>query len=291
MYIFIYCIYIYIYIYIIFFYIIYNTWFDLSQWHDLAGCFRQRRLMSSHRSQSSTDSRVHFSWYDVCLSHGMVFTGIFELQILVNLAWKVATCSHLATPQLGQSPRKLCLVCLNLGIQSPKDVVQRRRGRFFWCWTQDRRPRPSSVQPSQRNDPIDPAPLDAPASLSPLVEDAAVDDPYLMIDEVTQVPSEAGVAWCESINFWLVILGQSCFTNQCLGGWRDEEIDQKGGQIEWNDVKCVVSQRSSLQAIHVEFGDDWAQRLKIVLCRPESKGAIVTDKSGCQFLGTCSGGR
>jgi len=36
-----------------------------------------------------------------------------------------------------------------------------------------------------------------------LVEDAAVDDPYLMIDEVTQVPSEAavGVAWCESINF------------------------------------------------------------------------------------------
>ena len=125
MYIFVDCIYIYI------FYIIYNTWFDLSEWHDLAGCFRQRRLMSSHRSQSSTDSRVHFSWYGVCLSHGMVFTGIFELQILVNLAWKVATCSHLATPQLGQSPRKLCLVCLNLGIQSPKDVVQRRRGRFF----------------------------------------------------------------------------------------------------------------------------------------------------------------
>ena len=37
-------------------------------------------------------------------------------------------------------------------------------------------------------------------------------------------------------------------------------------------------------AIHVEFGDDWAQRLKMVLCRPESKGAIVTDKSGCQLL-------
>ena len=44
----------------------------------------------------------------------------------------------------------------------------------------------------------------------------------------------------------------------------------------------------SLQAIPVEFGDDWAQRLKMVLCRPESKGAIVTDKSGRQFLGTCS---
>jgi len=111
-----------------------------------------------------------------------------------------------------------------------EDFSEEALRRRFDALKQDRRPRPS-VQPSQRNDPIDPAPLDAPASLSPLVEDAAVDDPYLMIDEVTQVPSEAAVG-----------------------------------------------------AIHVEFGDDWAQRLKIVLCRPESKGAIVTDKSGCQLL-------
>jgi len=110
-----------------------------------------------------------------------------------------------------------------------EDALRRR----FDALMQDRRPRPSSIssdQPSQGNDPIDPAPLDAPASLSPLVEDAAVDDPYLMIDEVTQVPSEAAVG-----------------------------------------------------AIPVEFGDDWAQRLKMVLCRPESKGAIVTGKSGCQY--------
>ena len=73
----------------------------------------------------------------------------------------------------------------------------------------------------------------APASLSPLVEDPAVDDPYLMIDEVAQVPSEpaVGVAGCLSAsNFSLVVLGpmgQGCFLKKCMGGWRDEEIDQK----------------------------------------------------------------
>ena len=100
-----------------------------------------------------------------------------------------------------------------------------------------------------------PAPLDAPASLSRLVEDAAVDDPYLMIEEVTQVPSEAavGVAGCESINFWLVVLGQGCFINQCIGGWRDEEIDQKGGKIAWNVMGFVPSPSTFPESWDLQF--------------------------------------
>lgn len=87
-----------------------------------------------------------------------------------------------------------------------EDCTEEALRRRFDALKQDRRPRPSSFR--QRKDPINPAPLDpAPASLSPLVEDAALDDPYLMIDEanpldalakkkideVAQVPSEPAV--------------------------------------------------------------------------------------------------
>jgi len=60
--------------------------------------------------------------------------------------------------------------------------------------------------------------------------------------------------------------------------------DKRPADAEPEPIPIIKRQRLGAAADEATPGEDWPERLKMVLCRPENKDAIVTDQSGRQYL-------